>query len=85
MKGASKDEVVVGTDLVESTLVECPVVYKAARLVDDDECENSPEGCCYSVIRTEGIRIVRSGFNAHDDFRFIPSGGSVVPSGFTVK
>jgi hypothetical protein len=39
---ARQDEVVVGAELVEPTLVEGPVVDQAARLVYDDECKNSP-------------------------------------------
>lgn len=43
MKGASKDEVVVGADLVEAGVVKVFVVDEAAGLVDDDEGEDGPE------------------------------------------
>ncbi len=45
MKGAGEDEIVVGADLVQAALVEGAVVDQAARLVDDDEGEDSPGGC----------------------------------------
>lgn len=44
VEGARHDEVVVGADLVQAAIVEGSVVDQAARLVDDDEGKDSPDG-----------------------------------------
>ena len=44
VKGSRQHEVVVGADLVQAAIVKGPVVDQAARLVDDDEGEDSPGG-----------------------------------------
>lgn len=42
MKGARYDEVVIGAELVEASLMKGAVVYQAAGLVDDDEGKDGP-------------------------------------------
>lgn len=45
MESTSKDQIVIRGELVEA-FGEGPVVYETAGLVDDDECEYTPEADC---------------------------------------